>query len=98
MEIATHHNAQPLGKRELWGSQSWLQPPFKAASFASAKSLGVATTRSVSVVKRGATSKGDSNDWLPHARRICEPRPESRIIAMMALSAVARAGNTYKSS
>src|SRR6267378_2491691 len=30
--------------------------------------------------------------------RICESRPESRIIATMALSAVARAGYTYKSS
>ena len=36
--------------------------------FAGARSLGFETTRSVSVVERGAASKGGcSQDWLPHA-------------------------------
>jgi hypothetical protein len=57
---------------KTWGSQSWLQPPFRRL-FAGDRSLGFATARSVSVVEREAASKGGcSQDWLPHV-----PNPEN---------------------
>jgi len=40
---------------------------FQAAALPGERSLGFATTTSISVVERGAASKGGcSHDWLPH--------------------------------
>src|SRR5213592_209043 len=90
MKISTHHNSQPRGKRDL-------------------RRRGV-RTRACRVETHldalSAQNRESRRVWtrtprrLPTAgaRRICEPRPKSRIIATMALSAVARAGYTYKSS
>src|SRR5260370_19031443 len=79
------------------GSQSWLQPPFR-------RPLQVRDTRgSVSVVERGAASKGGcSQDWLPHVAkfvewrtRVGQDRTPMKTIALAVASLQLFAGTAY---
>src|SRR5436190_1596552 len=55
------------GRGMMWGSQSWLRPPFRRPLLVSEVSAWHGKTRSISVVAREAALKGGcSQDWLPH--------------------------------